>query len=215
VTLAQLEFAYEPLLSHQRQPRAIFAELDESAKFFVELVSMQYKAKNEEPRDLDERRREAARVAWSILREWRRPPGADNQGQIDAERLRSWVAEARRLLAERDRAEVGDQAVGEILSGAVPGPDEIWPPGAVRDLIEELKSQPLEEGLELGVMNSRGITTRGAYAGGDQERALVERYTGYASVPIGSSPASASWIPSGTAGRASIGAGPSSAASWA
>ncbi|MGH2764196.1 MAG: hypothetical protein ACRDL4_02230 [Thermoleophilaceae bacterium] len=83
-TLARLEFAYEPLLSHQRRAKAIFVELADSPEFFVELVSMQYKAKNEESRDLDERRREAARIAWSILRELRRPPGADDQGQIDA-----------------------------------------------------------------------------------------------------------------------------------
>ena len=48
--------------------------------------------------------------------------------------------------------------------------------GAVRDLIEQLRSSELENGLCAGVVNHRGVTVRLPTDGGAQERALASRY---------------------------------------
>ena len=50
------------------------------------------------------------------------------------------------------------------------------PAEAIRELIEDLKSTNLESGLVIGVLNSRGVTTRGVYDGGAQEWALAAKY---------------------------------------
>jgi hypothetical protein len=56
------------------------------------------------------------------------------------------------------------------------GSDEAWPHEAVRDAIEWLASDPMEEDLHIEIMNSRGVYTKGPLKGGDQERKLARRY---------------------------------------
>jgi hypothetical protein len=94
--------------------------------------------------------------------------------------LTEWVHRARAACAAIDRTGIGDEQLGEILSGSPNGPDGAWPHPSVRDLIESLANCDIERGLEVGVMNSRGVVCRDPGEGGVQERQLVERYTGFA-----------------------------------
>jgi hypothetical protein len=50
----------------------------------------------------------------------------------------------------------------------------------VRDLIEELASEQLERGVEVGVFNSRGVFMKPPTEDGQQERQIAERYQRYA-----------------------------------
>jgi hypothetical protein len=58
----------------------------------------------------------------------------------------------------------------------VPHADGVFPPIAVRDLVEEMGSDRLDEGLEIEIWSKRGVTSRGAYEGGDQESELSASY---------------------------------------
>jgi hypothetical protein len=119
-----------------------------------------------------------------VLNSWRRPSGLDEQGTIDAHHLRSWVRRARLLLTDRDRADVGDQQVGQGLSGSPPRGDGVWPAEEIRELVEDLASRNLEIGLVLGVHNPRGVTRRGVYDGGAQEWVLADKYRSAANAVI-------------------------------
>ena len=46
----------------------------------------------------------------------------------------------------------------------------------MRDLLEDLTGNHVREGVEIGRFNSRGVTSRGMYQGGRQERTLAETY---------------------------------------
>jgi len=50
----------------------------------------------------------------------------------------------------------------------------------VREIIEQLSNQEIERGFEVRLFNNRGVTTRGLTDGGGQERALADKYSGYA-----------------------------------
>jgi hypothetical protein len=50
----------------------------------------------------------------------------------------------------------------------------------VRDLLEEVTSEDLEQGIYKGTFNSRGWISRALGEGGAQERELAERYHTYA-----------------------------------
>jgi hypothetical protein len=54
--------------------------------------------------------------------------------------------------------------------------DGLWPHAAVRNLIERLSNDIIDEHLQVGVYNSRGVTSRGLSDGGAQERDLATRY---------------------------------------
>jgi hypothetical protein len=63
-----------------------------------------------------------------------------------------------------------------MLASAPPDPDGRWPSLSVRDLLEHLESEVVEEALQVEIYNRRGTTTRGPEDGGSQERALAEKY---------------------------------------
>jgi hypothetical protein len=46
----------------------------------------------------------------------------------------------------------------------------------VRDLIEQISSADLEQGIEHGRYNRRGVVTKSLYEGGHQERQIAEHY---------------------------------------
>jgi excisionase family DNA binding protein len=175
-TLGQLEWSFFDLLDDTREPRALYAALACDPALFVDLVFLVFRGKNEERRTPDESSVALAGHAWRVLEAWRSPPGSNDEGMIDADELRGWVQQARELLAAGDRLDIGDQQIGQLLSGSPAGADEIWPAEAVRELVEEISSEHLETGLHVGKANARGVTSRGIYDGGNQERSLAASY---------------------------------------
>ncbi len=118
-----------------------------------------------------------ARNAYRLLDQWRIVPGSTEEtGEVNGEALAAWTDEARRLLAEADRREVGDIEIGKVLAHTRGDEDATWPTKPVRDLIERIASPEIEDGFQIQIYNNRGPTSRGVFDGGDQERALVARY---------------------------------------
>jgi hypothetical protein len=83
-------------------------------------------------------------------------------------------------LALADRVAIGDECIGQALSGSPEGEDGVWPAEPVRDLLEVLTDKHFRAGMELGRFNARGVTSRGAFDGGTQERVLADQYEGWA-----------------------------------
>jgi hypothetical protein len=175
--LAVVEWELMPLLGHELHPlKTLYRHLATDPQFFVELVSLVYRASDEAPSELSEQRKSQAAMAYRLLHEANVVPGIQDAGQVDPTKLRTWVEGVRRILAERKREEVGDLAIGQLLSHAPRGSDGIWPIEVIRDLLEELRSEDIEQAMILGIHNARGVTCRGVLDGGDQERRLVEQY---------------------------------------
>jgi hypothetical protein len=107
---------------------------------------------------------------------------------VDGDHLTRWVRAARLAFSESDRADIGDEEIGRVLAASPPGADSAWPAEPVRELIETLGSPSIESGLHVGVINARGVTSRGVYDGGAQERDLAARYLGWAKAIAASSP---------------------------
>ena len=119
-------------------------------------------------------------VGYTVLREWHTPPGVRRDGTVDADALRIWVTEARRLLADSGRTAAGNLAIGRVLAYVLPDRDGLWPAEAVRDLVEDLRSPEVEAGLHDGKFQSRGMTFRSLDDGGAQERALAAQHRAWA-----------------------------------
>jgi hypothetical protein len=174
--IAAYEFAFFTLLEDYRRPRALFPAMGTDPAVFVELVRRVYRGREEPRRQLDPDEQDRARHAWSVLEGWHELPGLREDGTIDAAGLGEWVRIARLQLAESDRADIGDQQIGRALSASPEGPDGIWPAEPVRELIETIGSTSMETGLHVGLVNSRGFTSRGVYDGGAQERESAAKY---------------------------------------
>lgn len=169
---------------HERTPKVLTRVMLRDPSLFVEAVELVYKPRHsskDESRPVDDENRTKASRAYELLRSIRGIPGTAPDGRVDAGALRAWVDKARAELAKRDRLETGLHEIGQML-GATPtrGSDNVWPCEAVRDLIEGADSDDLEDGMRMGLYNSRGVTSRSVTSGGGPERALANQYTQYA-----------------------------------
>jgi hypothetical protein len=91
-----------------------------------------------------------------LLESWRGLPGSQDDDTPEPEELRSWISEARSALEEVDRAKHGDYLFGRLLAKSPVGSDGDWPHEAVREAIEWLASDLMEEHLHVEIINSRG-----------------------------------------------------------
>jgi transcriptional regulator with XRE-family HTH domain len=184
--IATAEWAFLPMFRFSGRPtRVLHKQLSTYPAFFVEVLSALYKPSKdsgiEEPPPTDiERAKAIASQAYNLLRTWRRVPGLRDDHTIDETALEAWIGEARSLCAKVGRTAIGDQQIGQMLSGCPADPDGAWPIIAVREVIENTRSRELERGFLIGLLNGRGVTSRWMTDGGEQEREMVARYRGYA-----------------------------------
>lgn len=158
---------------------AIQKLLATSPEFFVQILSLLYRRKEDQPED-HEVHEGAASNAWHVLQNWRRIPGTDDAGLVDEVELTRWATKAHELLLEADRVDVGDSELGKVLSYAQPDPDGTWPATAIRNFIEAHGNDVINQGFYLGVLNQRGVVMRGLDEGGAKERDLAAKYAEYA-----------------------------------
>jgi len=171
--IARREYAYLPLLEYHRQPLTIHTLLAKDPEFFVQIICDIFKPASGEPREPTEDRKARARSGYRLLSEFHVVPGSTN-GSINKTELKEWIDTARTLAAEKDRAAIADEYIGHLLAHAPSDEkDTAWPHREVRDVIEELASPKVELGIQIERFNMRGVTTRGPYDGGDQERSLA------------------------------------------
>src|SRR5262249_14862787 len=152
------------------------AALAKDPDIFVDLAKRIYRGKHDPKSEPSERERQLATQAWWIINSWKGYPGRSVDGTIDVTVLNTWVKAARLQFSESDRTEVGDVLIGESFAQSPNGQDGAWPAEPIRDLIEIIGSEKLENGFIIGRRNSRGVTTRGPYDGGTKERALAKEY---------------------------------------
>jgi hypothetical protein len=180
-TIARYEFAFFQLLEHHRAPTALFRALADEPEQFVDLVSRVYRGENQPPEKPTQQEVAMAHHAWWVLQNWHGIPGLLDGGIVDAEHLTKWVRTARLAFADTGRTEIGDELIGQTLASSPIGSDGAWPAEPVREIVEATGSQALESGIHSGVVNKEGVTSRGVFDGGSQERDRATRYREWAS----------------------------------
>jgi hypothetical protein len=184
--VAQLEWFLLPVVDeHERHPAALHRALAKTPSFFVEVVALVFRGDQDEDVEdsgITEEGRERANRAYTLLQSWRRVPGQRDDGIIDSEELIAWVRAARQSLIEFHRLGIGDELIGQMLSGSPPDSDGAWPTATVRNVVEEVESDDLDRGISIGAYNRRGVIMRSGGEGGALERSIAERYEGYAAI---------------------------------
>ena len=185
--MAQLEFMFITTLEDSKHgiPN-LERQIAQSPALFVQMLALVFKC-NDDGQDPPEwrienpeRRDDLAIAAYSLLGRIEHIPGTDSEGKVNAEELLDWIAEARRLCVEHSRVEIGDQKIGELLSKAPAEEDGGWPCLPVCKAMERIASQQIGDGFEIGVLNGRGVYSRGIDEGGAQEHELAAKYRSWA-----------------------------------
>ncbi len=179
--MAQLEFLFiDALDSSNHGIPNLESQIMESPAIFVQAVVLAFKrsdAGEDPPEWRIENPEQKIIIAWAahhLLDQIKKIPGTDQNGQIVATELGSWIRSVRDLCRKHARADIGDQCLGQLLAKAPGAENGEWPGEAVCQVMEEEASPEIARGFEIGVHNSRGEVCRGD--GGHQERELVIKY---------------------------------------
>jgi hypothetical protein len=186
---AGLELAYIKTLSQPWRPGEGYGlpnlerYVQTHPELYVQAVSWTYKRADggEDPAEWKvspEKATQLAECGYKLLDSLTRIPGHDTLGELKSELLAKWVKTVREGCAELARLDIADICLGKLFSSAPEGKDGIWPCEPVREVMEDIQSEKISNGVCTGLYNSRGAHWRGE--GGDQERALASRYREWA-----------------------------------
>ena len=181
--IAHLELPFLSALRSGGRPNlAIYRKIASDPALFADLIALTCKRDDGQPGAVPAQ--QEAHVSEELLARIivgeGEIPGKSKDGTVEYKELVGWVNEARRLCDERKRAAIGDNVIGHLLAKSPVGEDQVWPCEAVRDLLDGIMSQHIGDGFISGAINLRGVTTRGAFEGGIQERTLADEYQEFA-----------------------------------
>ncbi|WP_375444410.1 HigA family addiction module antitoxin [uncultured Fibrella sp.] len=188
--MAGLEFSYLDILSQSRGSSSnhgipnLEKYIEDHPEFYAQVVAWLYKREDgkDDPDELQltnlSARQHRANKAYKFIEALRQLPGRNKQGDIDANFLLRWVNAVRKFCEELGRQDVGDLSLGSWFAKAPKGDDEIWPCEPLRQLLEEVQSEKMSDGITMGLFNARGVHFRGE--GGNQERELAAMYRQWA-----------------------------------
>ena len=181
IEIARREYVVLPLLDRRDGRLTLHDLLTSEPALFVEVLSDVFRAasqpREEEVTDDQSRR---ATMGYRLLQSLRTIPGLQKDGSLDADVMRRWVIDVRELAARVDRSTMADLQIGELLAYSPFDADGAWPHRAVRDLLEELRSDDIQRGIVTEQLNKRGAYWKAMFEGGVQERGLAETARGWA-----------------------------------
>lgn len=157
----EIEWRYLPLLDEFRGGSPVFLakRLATDPAFFCEIICLLYRAKDVpaiKPEELDEGRKRIAEVGYKLLHNWRLPPGLNDDGTLDAAKLKTWVATVEKLCAESGRLEVARTHIGHVLMRAPADPSGLWINKAAAEILNAENAEDMRSGYECEWFNSRG-----------------------------------------------------------
>ncbi len=160
-------------------PKTLVAAVLESPSLYLELIQSAYRGKKDPthaPEDT-ETHRFRSRRAGEFLDHLDVLPGMNDVGNIQTATLDTWVQSVLELSEESGHSEIAAHKIGEFIGRAVyPHLDhsEIW--SQLGPVVEAHANDDLTDGIVNGILNSRGVTSRDPFEGGQIERELAAKF---------------------------------------
>ena len=176
--LFQVEWAYLPLLDHHSDasPKLLERRLASDPAFFCEVIRLIYRSENEDKPDKEpsDRDKAIATNAWTLLHEWKTPPGIQPDGSLSREHFWHWYGKAKDICAESGHLDVALIHVGHVLFHSPADPNGLWIDQAAAEALNGIDAEEIRKGFSTEVYNSRGV--HWVDPTGKPERELAERY---------------------------------------
>lgn len=182
--IAELELLHLEILDeHNGGFPHLARQLARSPDLYFQAIALSYRrddGQEDSPDDRDQQTRDSMhRRLFTLLHDFRRIPGSDDERKIDEEALKRWIDAVRTLAAANARTRVTDSKIGDLLSNSPTDPaDGGWPCRAVSEALDQVATDAIKSGFCTGKINSRGVVWRGR--GGDQERELAADFDAWA-----------------------------------
>lgn len=176
--LFQVEWAYLPLLYRNGgiPPRNLELRLGSDANFYSDTIRLIYRSKKEDkPKtEFSDKEKSIALNAYTLLNEWRIPPGTQPDDSFSGELFSKWLEKVKALCAETGHLEIALSHVGQVLINCPPDSEGLWINFTVADALNARDAEYMRHGFSIGLFNSRGGHT--VDPTGNLERELAEQY---------------------------------------
>lgn len=159
--LFNVEWAYLSILGHHSEvkPKLLQDKLATEPDFFVDIVRLIYRSKNdveESAPEPNEQEKSVATNAWRLLNEWNRPPGSIGESNFDATKLEAWLERVKQLCKETGHYDVAMLKFGEVLYYCPPDSNGLWIVSDAAKILNARDGDPIRSGFCTEVFNSRG-----------------------------------------------------------
>lgn len=159
--LFKVEWAYLPLLEHHgdAMPRLLESRLANDPKFFCDAIQMLDQSKDEAspPKRTTEESTAVTSNIRQLLRNWRTPPGTQEDGAFSGERFLEWLQSVKATCTESGHLEAAFIHLGKVSIHTPPDHDGLWINRTVAGALNDKDAEDMRRGFEIGLYNSRGV----------------------------------------------------------
>ncbi|MEE9426207.1 MAG: hypothetical protein V3V18_14700 [Methylococcales bacterium] len=177
--LFQIEWAYLPLLDTYSgtSPKILENRLANNPDFFSEVIQLVYRSKNAEENtyELSEEKKKIAKNASLLLREWKTPPGTQDDGSFDDNQFTSWLQSVKDICSKSGHLDIALRHVGEGLIHCSADSNGLWINRKVAEALNVSDADMMRKSFRAGIYHSRGVHT--VDPTGKPERELAEQYS--------------------------------------
>ena len=180
--MLQLEMFYLGHLTSygsNRKPKVIHKEISNNPESFIEVLKWLYRANNDEQNEAEKEEKKdmpgLGMAGYHLLESWETMPGTKEDGSIDYSYLKEWIATVRKQAEQVGRIEVADVEIAKILA-CYKAKDGVWPSDDICEIIDGINTKSIRSNFRTAIFNNRGVTSRGIFDGGVQEKELSTYY---------------------------------------
>ena len=158
--LFKIEWAYLPLLNVDGyRPLTIEKKLSEEPSAYLQILEMIYKPKGvakEECKFVDAK---IATNAYRLIRQWKMPPGLQEDNKLDKIKLKKWYKEMKKICEKSDRLDVGLMNFGHVLFYSPIDKSGLWIDKAVAEILNADDAEIIRDGFRTECINSLGVVS--------------------------------------------------------
>lgn len=164
--------------SYGHKPQNLYKLMAQKPNEYFGVLSQIYLPNNEEAkqRELEKLKQnphhqEILKVSWNVFDNYNLIPSMQDDGTLNSDELNNWVSEVRKLAIENDRVDITDNCIGKLLAKhPINMKENEAYPTEIYDILEEINNEHIMESFKIQISNNLGLTTRGAFEGGNIER---------------------------------------------
>jgi hypothetical protein len=104
-----------------------------------------------------EQQKNLAANAYSLLHNWRTPPGSQKDGTFNGDALMAWLEKIKEICHESGHLEVGLSMVGQVLIHAPPDLNGFWMHHSAAIALDAKDVKEMRDGFQTALINARGV----------------------------------------------------------
>lgn len=163
---------------HSPKPQNLFKLMSKKPSEYMGILSQIYLPDDEKLREEElekiernDNSRAILEFSYQLFDKFDYIPSLNRDNILDAKELNLWVNEVRSIAKDSHRERVTDSCIGKLLAKCPINMEENQGyPVEIYDLIEKINSDSMKSAFEMQISNNLGVTSRGAFEGGNIER---------------------------------------------